>query len=161
MSFLAAGALAAQEAPRFSPPAAGPGEYIELIGNGISIDMAPQFPGPNGTFIEVIRESGMPRYRVPQLARSGRVEFVNPYTGERSAITVPFRRLPNLRVHAPSQELSAGERLQLAVAIFGDDPPAAVTWRAQAGSRPEGSSLRIGERISRFVRAGSLLDRRL
>jgi hypothetical protein len=48
--------------------------------------------------------------------------------------SVPFTRLPNLQVRAPTKDLSSGESLQLDWRLLGASTPNVVSWTADSGS---------------------------
>jgi hypothetical protein len=48
--------------------------------------------------------------------------------------SLSFTRLPNLRIHAPSKDLSSGETMQFSSAFMGATTPNQVNWTATSGT---------------------------
>jgi len=122
-----------------TPSAASAGETVALnIQNGVDF-LWVVFPCVNGTSITLplTQVSGNDfTIAVPFGATSGNVYvyIVTPQGTNIPVNSLPFTRLPNLRVHAPNKDLSSGETLQLDSRLLGATTPNVVTWTADLGS---------------------------
>jgi hypothetical protein len=122
-----------------TPSSASAGESVVIdIENGYDT-MSVVFPAANGTTITLplILTSGNGfTIDVPFGATSGNV-YITATTLQGTAIStnsLPFTRLPNLLVHAPTKDLSSGETLQLDWRLLGASTPNVITWTADSGS---------------------------
>jgi hypothetical protein len=127
-----------------TPTSASAGETVTLnIQNAYDFPSV-VFPGVNGTSITLplTQQSGNNfMIAVPFGATSGNVYVsITPPQGATSTTnSVPFTRLPNLRIHAPNKDLSSGETLQFDWRLLGASMPDVVTWTADSGSvTPQG-----------------------
>jgi len=124
-----------------SPNAASAGEQITVNAtiNVGDIYGAPQvvFPGINSTSISATLQTGNGlSVTVPFGATSGPV-YISIVQNQGPVVTsssVAFNRLPNLRVHASTKDLSSDESLQLDWRLLGASTPNVVTWTTDSGS---------------------------
>jgi hypothetical protein len=122
-----------------TPTAASAGETLTLIIQNVYDFPSVVFPGLNGTSIPLplTQYSGDTfTIAVPFGAASGNVyiSMTSPGGPTTTTSSLPFTRLPNLRVHAPAKDLSSGETLQLDWRLLGATTPNVVTWTATSGS---------------------------
>jgi hypothetical protein len=103
------------------------------------------YPGPNGTTIPGTISTATQNAvsgPVPLGAASGALfiqqSCVSGETGMQYPLqqsnSLPFRRLPRLRVRANRQVLTPGESTQMLAAFMGDPTPQPITWSALFGS---------------------------
>ncbi len=122
-----------------TPTAASAGETVTInIQNAYDFPSV-VFPGVNGTSITLplTQQSGNSfMIAVPFGAASGNlyISITPPQGTTATTNSVPFTRLPNLRVHAPNKDLSSGETLQFDWRLLGASTPNVVTWTANSGS---------------------------
>ncbi len=127
-----------------APNSASAGEVVTVDATfNINVIETPQivFSGVNGTSISMPLQMGSQTSTVvvPFGATSGPVNMSIPPQPGSGATTVTsnsvqFTRLPNLRVHASTKDLSSGETLQLDSRLLGASTPSTVTWTADSGS---------------------------
>ena len=122
-----------------TPAAASAGETVTITVLNAYDTLTVVFPGINGTSITmpIDQQSGNNfTVTVPFGAASGSV-YVSIVTLQGTNVptnSLPFTRLPNLRVHAPAKDLSSGESLQFDWRLLGASTPNVVTWKADSGS---------------------------
>jgi hypothetical protein len=125
-----------------TPSSASAGESITVdVQNGATQVI---FSGPNGTALPAIF---LPSPTVPDegvaVVPFGAVS--GPLYVQTTAIpggggptltsnTVQFTRFPNLKIHAPINDLSSGETLQFSSDLLGTSSPSQLTWTANAGT---------------------------
>src|SRR5580658_3782351 len=120
-----------------TPGAASAG--VQITVNGQNLDSTTQvvFPGANGTSIALpfeILSSSTITTMVPFGSTTGPL-YVNyiPLQGlSETSNSITFTRLPNLRVHASTKDLSSGETLQLDWRLLGATTPSVITWAADS-----------------------------
>jgi hypothetical protein len=129
-----------------TPVAANAGEVLTVNAtlNVMDVHGSPMlvFPGINGTSVssELLSDaSGNLTAMAPFGATSGPVfvrltPLTTPPSATFSSDSIPFTRLPNLRVHAAKKDLSSGETLQLDWRLLGASTPNVVTWTADSGT---------------------------
>lgn len=123
-----------------SPMQGAPGDEIQISGSGLGVLVQTVvFSGPSGLTIPTLVEQGSPtalRVRVPLETASGPVFMrVTDANGNvTNSNSLPFTRLPDLRIRAPQNDLAAGESESFKVVFFGTSTPEAIVWSAQQGS---------------------------
>ena len=122
-----------------TPGAASAGEPITVNGQNLSSTTRVVFPGANGTSISLpfqLISSSEITTTVPFGSTTGPL-YVNytPIQGlNETSNSITFTRLPNLRVHGSTKDLSSGETLQLDWRLLGASTPNVVNWTADSGS---------------------------
>jgi hypothetical protein len=123
-----------------SPSAASAGEPVTIGGQNLYGPTEVVFSGTSGTSISmpVLQQISASQITatVPFGAASGPV-YVNltPVQGVNlTTNSVALTRLPNLRIHASTKDLSSGETLQLDWRLLGATTPNVLSWKADSGS---------------------------
>jgi len=122
-----------------SPAAATAGQQVTLDIQGLYGATTAVFTGPNGTTISMPVQQTSPgeiTVTVPFGATTGPV-YVNltPFQGvNETTNSLAFARLPNLRIHASSKDLSSGETLPLDWRLLGASTTNVINWTADSGS---------------------------
>lgn len=117
-----------------SPSAANAGDTVALQSNNFGpAFFTAQFTGPNHTIVQSV---GGGQVVVPHSAVSGPVTVIEQFPGFAPITTnsVPFTRIPRLRIRAGSRDLSAGESTQMQFRISGDSSAQTINWSADLGS---------------------------
>jgi hypothetical protein len=129
-----------------SPQPADARTILQVSGTfAVGATLTALYPGPNGTTIPgaiTTTAQNVVSGPVPLGASSGSLSMQQTCT---SAVTgmqypvqesnsLPFRRLPRLRVRANRQVLTPGESTQMLAAFLGDPTPQPITWSALFGT---------------------------
>ena len=126
-----------------TPSSASAGDVLTVDANFYGgVIETPQmiFSGPNGSSVySTFQTANGLTVTVPFGATSGPVYIsVPPQPGSgASTITsnsLPFTRLPNLLLHAPSKDLSSGESEQFEYRLLGASTPNVVKWTSDSGT---------------------------
>jgi hypothetical protein len=129
-----------------SPQPADAQSPVQISGTfGVGASLTVLYPGPNGTTIPgtVSTVAGNSvSGPVPLGASSGSLSVQqacsSPITGaeapSQQSNSLPFRRLPRLRIRANSQVLAQGESTQMLAAFLGDPTPQPINWSALTGT---------------------------
>jgi hypothetical protein len=126
-----------------TPSSASAGDIVTVDASfNFNLIEPPQvfFSATNGMISSGLQMTNGLTVQVPFGATSGPVYIsVPPQPGGAITIaetsnSVQFTRLPNLRVRAPSKDLSSGETLQFDWRLLGASTPSVVTWKADSGT---------------------------
>ncbi len=126
-----------------TPSSASAGEVLTVDATfNINVIETPQmvFSGANGTSVSMSCQTATGlTVVVPFGATSGPVSMsIPPQPGSGASVvtsnSVPFTRLPNLLIHAPTKDLSSGETLQFGYRLLGTSTPNVVTWTSDSGT---------------------------
>jgi hypothetical protein len=118
---------------QITPSTANAGDTVTLQGTNLDFISDVKFTGPNNISIDA--GSGV-QVVVPLSAVSGPVTITQQLPGFPPSFTqsLPFTRLPRLRIRAASVELSSGESTQFQLRVLGQPDPQNITWSADVGS---------------------------
>ena len=140
-----------------SPVQGRPGDVITISGTNFgTLLQTVVFSGPDGISIPIFVNQGSPTSLTVQVPLQTVSEplFVQVPLGGGSfsnSNSVPFVRLPDLRIRAPQIDLGAGESESFQVAFFGTSTPQVVAWTANQGSITSAGT---------YTAPGSLEDRK-
>jgi len=122
-----------------TPDDASAWEQVTLNGENLVGLTQVVFSGPNGTILTAaFQQISLTQLTavVPSGTVSGPVYLtLTPYEGvPYNTNSVPFTRLPNLLLNAPTKDLSSGESMQFNWRLLGADSPNQISWTTDIGS---------------------------
>jgi len=122
-----------------TPTGGSANEPLTINGQDIFDPVKVLFPGPSGTMIPVSVPVDAWTWTeihtaVPPGAVSGDAVVQFNATGTITTASVPFTRLPNVRIRAGIKDLTPGETVQFESRILGPSSPNALTWTADLGT---------------------------
>jgi hypothetical protein len=123
-----------------SPPQGAPGDQIQI--SGIAFGSSRQtviFSGSNGIGIAQPVSQWSPTsltVEVPLQAATGPlfVQVSDAPLSTTNSNSVPFARVPDLRIRGPKNDLGAGEDEDFAVSVFGSSATQTIVWSTDQGS---------------------------
>jgi hypothetical protein len=124
-----------------SPAQGRPGDEIQISGDDLGSALPTVvFSGPNGVGIAVPAFTSTINVAVPLQAESGPL-FVQVQDAKGNIVntnTLPFTRLPDLRIRTDQKDLAIGESANLHVVTFGGSTPTDVVWSTDQGTVSSG-----------------------
>ena len=120
-----------------TPSSASATENVAIKGNYLYGPTEVRFPMVTGGTMPVnFYDTGTQiNVTVPLGAVSGPVTVtLVPYQGIEEQLSIPFTRLPNLKIHSPNKDLSSGETMQFDSRLLGASSPNQINWTAQHGT---------------------------